>query len=159
MDFYANMAALLEGLGQRIGLDLSDPDLSGDYFGLAVNKARVLDIILLPQRHACVFHMAFQRPAACLNTNDPAELSRRLAFLLGANVMLFGASGAALGYEEASGTVSLSMNYDLPEVVDEPALETFVSRVETFLDTFDRWSRHVEQAPDVPAGVPGMLSV
>ncbi|HIU17705.1 MAG TPA: type III secretion system chaperone [Candidatus Avidesulfovibrio excrementigallinarum] len=159
MDFYTNMALLLKGFGQRIGLDLSELDLSDDYFGLAVNKSKVLDIILLPQRLGCVFHMAFQRPAACLQTDDPAELSHRLAFLLGANVMLLGAAGAALGYEEESGTVSLSMNYDLPEVVNELALETFVSRIETFLDTFDRWSQYVEQEPSVSVDLHSMLNV
>ena len=78
--------------------------------------------------------------------------------------MLLGTAGAALGYEEQTGTASLSMSYDLPEVVDEPAMETFTSRVETFLETFERWASRVEQEPvvqepDVPAGMHGMLSV
>lgn len=160
MDMQANMAFLLEGLGNRIGLDLTAPDLSGNYFCLSVDKTRVLNMILVPERRSCILHMEFHKPAACLATHDPAELTRRLAFLLGANVMLMGAGGAALGYEEESGTVSMSMSCDIPENVDEAAQTEFSLRVEGFLETFGRWTQYVESVPAATAeGMPGALRI
>ena len=159
MDFYANMGSLLEGLGKRIGLDLAAPDLSDDYFGLAVDKSGVLNMLLQPQRRTCVLHREFSRDTACLPTDDAAELARRLAFLLGANVMLLGMGGAALGYDETSGTLSLSMSYNVPEEVQEGDREAFADAVEAFLESFARWSDHMEQAPGTGENMTGMIRV
>lgn len=159
MDFYTNMGSLLEGLGKRIGLDLTAPDLSDDYFGLAVDKSGVLNILLQPHRRTCVLHREFSRDAAWLSTDDMTELVHHLTFLLGANVMLLGAGGAALGYDETSGTLSLSMSYNVPENVQAGDREAFADTVEAFLESFARWSNHMKQSSDTEKNMTSMIRV
>ena len=73
--------------------------------------------------------------------------------------MLLGTGGAALGYDETSGTLSLSMSYNVPEEVQEGDREAFADAVEAFLESFARWSDHMEQAPGTGENMTGMIRV
>jgi|GEM_PF-6096656 len=147
MDIYANMALLLQGLGENIGLDISSPELNDNYFCLAVDTNRVLNLLLNPATQSCVFHMEFRKNTV-FSSGSSEERIARLAFLLGANVMLIGANGAAIGYDADTDTASMSMRYDIPDEITEHAQELFISNLTTFLDTFNRWAEHIESASD-----------
>ena len=155
MDFTASVTRLLTGLGENIGLDLANPDLSGKYFCLSVNN-KPCSILLNEQTHSCVFHMEFAKGAGWVSC-PPEERAKRLAYLLGANIMLIGTNGAALGYDPETDTASLSMSYDVPSSVSEDDQNAFTEKLARFLETFRLWTEYVERgqpADDTPLEMP-----
>ena len=129
--------AILSEFAVELGLEPAGLVLDGEYACLAVDKAAVLHLKLLPESAALDLFME-------LGPVPPAVRQAVCEVMLQANVLFQATEGAALGFDRERGIAVATLRLD----VDGLTAARFKDRVERFLIMTEFWAKRIGGVPE-----------